>query len=425
MRALISFLVAVLAGCAAPEESVLDRLAAIEGVEAQRLTLENPMLEEFELKVRQPVDHRAPVLDAFDQRVQVQHRGFDRPTVLITEGYHLGDNQIAELAEMLEANQVRVEHRYAGDSVPDQLVWDLLTVEQAAGDAHRVVELLKPLYPGPWLNAGWSKGGQAAVFHRFFYPDDVVGTVAYDAPLPRSLEDERLDYFFSSVGSESCREALQEFQRAVLEAREQILPRFRWWAAGKEMRLSVGDERVLEYAVLEFPFSFWQYTDADCGRLPGPGSDPDLLLARLLEVVGIGWYSDDSLDSPSFHQFCTELGYYGYQTDHLRDLLREPDYPNCRWAPAWPAIEFDPEPTRRLAEWLQTEAERIMTLYGAVDPWSAPAMPFNEGLDQHQIWLHGGNHFTFISSLDGDDADEAVATLRRWLAGEPPMEEAP
>jgi hypothetical protein len=309
--------------------------------------------------------------------------------------------------------------------VPDQLVWDLLTVEQAAGDAHRVVELLKPLYPGPWLNAGWSKGGQAAVFHRFFYPDDVVGTVAYDAPLPRSLEDERLDYFFSSVGSESCREALQEFQRAVLEAREQILPRFRWWAAGKEMRLSVGDERVLEYAVLEFPFSFWQYTDADCGRLPGPGSDPDLLLARLLEVVGIGWYSDDSLDSPSFHQFCTELGYYGYQTDHLRDLLREPDYPNCRWAPAWPAIEFDPEPTRRLAEWLQTEAERIMTLYGAVDPWSAPAMPFNEGLDQHQIWLHGGNHFTFISSLDGDDADEAVATLRRWLAGEPPMEEAP
>ena len=40
--------------------------------------------------------------------------------MLVTEGYNLGDNNVGELAELLGANQVRMEHRYAGDSAPDE-----------------------------------------------------------------------------------------------------------------------------------------------------------------------------------------------------------------------------------------------------------------------------------------------------------------
>ena len=35
----------------------------------------------------QPLDHRRPEKSSFRQRVIVSHVGFDRPTVIVTEGY--------------------------------------------------------------------------------------------------------------------------------------------------------------------------------------------------------------------------------------------------------------------------------------------------------------------------------------------------
>ncbi|WNG31553.1 hypothetical protein F0U62_16010 [Cystobacter fuscus] len=70
-------------------------------------------------------------------------------------------------------------HLLGGASRPASNDLGLLTVQQAAGDYHRVIGAFKPLYSGHWLTTGGSKGGLAAVFHRAFYPDDVDATVAY------------------------------------------------------------------------------------------------------------------------------------------------------------------------------------------------------------------------------------------------------
>ena len=101
----------------------------------------------YDLRVRQPLDHSDLEEGTFLQRVVIEHKGFDRPVVLVTEGYALGENHAAELAEMLGANQVRMEHRFMGDSVPEGSPWEYLTVVQSAEDAHTVVEILKPIYP--------------------------------------------------------------------------------------------------------------------------------------------------------------------------------------------------------------------------------------------------------------------------------------
>jgi hypothetical protein len=273
---------------------------------------------------------------------------------------------------------------------------------------------MRDIYAGPWLSTGWSKGGQTALIYRSHYPDDVVATVAYDAPLPLALEDPRIDAHFVKVGTVECRQKIERFQRTALERKSTLLPLFSWYAKGKGWGLSVGEERVFEYTVLEFPFSFWQYSEADCEAIPGPTAEDEAVLEKLVEIADAGWFSDATLDSPSFHQFCTELGFYGYDETSFSNLLSDEDYPLCIFAPAWSPDDYDSEAMYELDHWLRTEADRVMSIYGGVDPWSAPAIPLG-GNDQVQLWQRGGNHFTFIRTLS--EADQAVAreALARWL----------
>jgi hypothetical protein len=67
-----------------------------------------------------------------------------------------------------------------------------------------------------------------------------------------------------------------------------------------------------------------------------------------------------------------------------------------RWSPEG----YDTEPMRDLDRWLKTEADRVMSIYGGVDAWSAPAIPVGER-DQVQLWMRDGKHFTFIRVLNG------------------------
>jgi hypothetical protein len=407
-------------GCAPVEMSLEGRLSALPDATVTPIDAEEPFVEAYDLRLVQPLDHYDPEAGSFSQRILVEHRGYDRLVVLVTEGYTLGDNQVAELAEMLGANQVRVEHRYVGDSAPEKMDWRYLNIAQASGDYHRIVGLMREIYPGPWLSTGWSKGGQTALIYRSHYPDDVVATVAYDAPLPLALEDPRIDAHFVKVGTVECRQRIERFQRTTLERKAALLSLFGWYAKGKGWDFSLGVDRVFDYTVLEFPFSFWQYSEADCEALPGPEADDEAVLEKLVEIADAGWFSDASLDSPSFHQFCTELGFYGYDEEPFADLLVDEDYPLCVYAPDWSPEDYDPEAMYELDQWLRTEADRVMSIYGGVDPWSAPAIPVGER-DQVQLWKGDGNHFTFIRTLNEADQAAAREALARWL--DVPLEE--
>ena len=420
LRATVLVAVVALFGCAPSERTLEVRLAALPGATVTPMEVQEPFVEAFDLRLVQPLDHHDPAAGDFSQRILVEHRGFDRPVVLVTEGYELGVHEIGELAEMLAANQIRVEHRHTGDSAPDEMDWRYLNLVQSSGDYHRIVGLLREVYPGPWVSTGWSKGGQTALIYRSHFPDDVVATVAYDAPLPLALEDPRIDAHFVTVGTAECRQRIERFQRIALERKAKLLSLFRWYAKGKGWNLSLGESRVFDYTVLEFPFSFWQYSEADCEAIPGAEADDEAVLEKLVEIVDAEWFSDASIDSPSFHQFCTELGFYGYDESPFAGLLADEDYPLCVFAPDWSREDYDPEAMNELDHWLRTEANRVMSIYGGVDPWSAPAIPAG-GNDQVQLWQREGNHFTFIRTLSEADQAAAREALAGWL-GVPPEE---
>jgi len=170
-----------------------------------------------------------------------------------------------------------------------------------------------------------------------------------------------------------------------------------------------------QYVVLEYPFSFWQYTDAECEKIPQDGASADEMLEHLKDVVSFWSYSDHAMDSAAMYQFCTQLGYYGYVTKNVADLLSDTDYPNCAYAPQDADVVYDPEPMQLLSRWLREKGDNILYLYGADDPWSAPFVDTSSYNNAKTFFLEGGNHFTFIETFPPGQRDEIVRLLNSWL----------
>jgi hypothetical protein len=118
----------------------------------------------FWLEIEQPADHAAPGGPAFRQFASLLWRGPGRPVVFATNGYGASRRPgLSELAALLDASQLAVEHRFFGPSTPGVPDRSRPTIAQAAADHHRVVESLKPVLGGKWIGAGPSKGGMTAV----------------------------------------------------------------------------------------------------------------------------------------------------------------------------------------------------------------------------------------------------------------------
>ncbi len=113
----------------------------------------------IELRIRQPLDHDNPATGHFYQRVFLLHKEFNKPVLLETEGYAARPDKISEITKLIDANQIIVEHRYFGESIPDSLDYQYLNIRQAAADHHRITQLFRQIYTGKWVTSGISKGG--------------------------------------------------------------------------------------------------------------------------------------------------------------------------------------------------------------------------------------------------------------------------
>ena len=82
---LLSFL-CTLAAFAAPGE-LKEKLAALKGITSIEQLESDVYPEKYLVRINQPVDPKNPEAGTFTQRVVVGHVGFDRPTVIVTEGY--------------------------------------------------------------------------------------------------------------------------------------------------------------------------------------------------------------------------------------------------------------------------------------------------------------------------------------------------
>ncbi|MEP6683399.1 MAG: S28 family serine protease, partial [Parafilimonas sp.] len=275
----------------------------------------------YDLLIKQPLDHQHPEKGFFYQRVQLTHKGFNKPTVMDTEGYWLWNGGSGnEIENILDANNLDIEYRYYGKSLPDSIDWQYLTLEQATADLHHINELFKTVYTNKFISTGISKGGETTIYYKYFYPHDVDLAVPYVAPLDNSLEDKRIYHFFDTIGTPECRQKIKDFQTFLLQHEKEILPKLEWYSKGAGLHYtytgSVG--KSFEYAVLEFSFSFWQY-NGNCDSVPS-NKNVDDYINVLINNVGLLPFSDEGLKEfeAHYYQAQTESGYYGYNIEPFK-----------------------------------------------------------------------------------------------------------
>ncbi|MDI3521016.1 MAG: hypothetical protein PWR04_1004 [Anaerophaga sp.] len=369
--------------------------------------------------VKQPVDHYHPEKGFFKQRVWLSHKSQTAPMVFVTEGYMAPDNYTAELTKIVEGNQIIVEHRYFGKSVPDSVDWDYLTIEQAAMDHHRIVEMFKAYYTGKWVSTGISKGGQTAMIHRALFPNDVDITVPYVAPFNLEKEDRRLVDFFENVGTEEQRRRIREFQKEVLKRQDELMPYFKKLADEKGFTYRMGDEKAFELAVLEYPFSFWQW-GVPVDEIPEPGAPAEELFCHLSNGSDFGYFSDQQWEQigPFFYQAYRELGYYPYLATPLKPWLneiKEDTVSNRFMAPGVSNLVFEEKTPLRILEKLKNADPRMIVITGENDPWSATALNTQGFSNVIKIEKPGGSHRTRINNLPDSLRQVVINQLADWL----------
>ena len=418
---LLSFLFAL---AALAQGSLEERLAALEGVSGIERLESDVYTEKYLVRITQQVDPQDASKGTFTQRVVVGHAGYDRPTVLVTEGYSgayaLNARYHEELTDLLDANLVFVEHRYFLESTPEPCDWSCLTAENAAADLHNVNRTFRRLYPGKWISTGISKGGQTATFYRVFYPDDVDVSVPYVGPLCRAVEDGRHEKFLRKVGTRSERQAIERFQKEVLKRKAEMLPLLEAYSKDRGLEYRIAPAEVLDYCVLEYPFALWQW-GTPVATIPPTDADTPVLFDHLMAISGAEYFAEDQPNAAFFVQAARELGYYGYDTKPLRRLLTIDNSKGYLSRIMLPdslvgTIAFDRALYEKTCAFLRDNDPKMIFIYGEVDPWSAVHVPLFKGKKNEQVYFQPrGSHLSRIGNMPEDVKHKIISQLKDWL----------
>lgn len=403
----------------AQESEIYKFLKSIPGIEIEKK--DTSVFKEFYIiMLPQAFDHNNPNGPTFKQRIYVGHEGFDKPTVMETEGYGtdwVSSTTMSEPTKLLNANQLYVEHRYFGPSTPNPVEWKYLTAEQDAGDYHYIRVLFGKVYKGKWIATGVSKGGQTATEYKVFYPNDVDVTIPYVAPINYSRLDRRIDAHFKKVGTKDQRKHIKDIQLYLLKNKNSILPAWKKIAEKAGLKFTtIDEESAYDYSVLEFPFSFWQYT-ADETKLPDLGTaTPAKMALYLVQIVSPFWYTESADPSQAaYYQFYTQLGYYEYNEKSFRKYLKNKDYPNSVFVPKDIPIIWDPSYQEKLKKFIAGNPQHMIYIYGEDDPWGATAAEIKPGNGSLKMVQAGGTHGAKIATLSPEQRKLVIGTLEKWL----------
>ena len=421
-RARIAFLVIIISfsSCSVKYSSLISLSESDEKVSFEKVGGDTAFADNYLVWFEQPINHDNPSEGTFKQRVWLSHKAVDAPLVFVTEGYSAPAIYQSELAALLESNQIVVEHRFYGASVPAEIPWQHLTIEQAARDHHNIVEFFQQYYKSAWISTGISKGGQTAMIHRAFYPSEIDLTLTYVAPYNLEREDERLIDFFDKVGTREERDYIKAFQIEVLKRRENMLSYFRDWAEENGVSFKMGMEQAFELAVLEYPFSIRQWC---VPIVPGSVSSASSreLFDQLYRGIDFRYFStqESIATAPYFYQAYTQLGHYAYDASYLKQYLKY--YNSDRvssdiLAPrlAGPLI-YSGEAIKSVTYLLQKSDPRMIHIVGEKDPWSATTPDISGLKNTTLISDPEGCHLTRINTLPKELRDKVLGLIEHLL----------
>ena len=379
--------------------------------------------EKYVTYFTQPLDHRHPEKGSFRQRVIVSHAGFDRPTVIVTEGYGaayaLRSQYREELSKLLNANMIFVEYRYFLESTPEPKDWQYLTAENSADDLHAITTAFKNIYPGKWIATGISKGGQTTLLYRTFYPDDVDISVPYVAPLCYGVEDGRHEPFLHKVSTPENRKIIEDFQLEALKRKATLLPRFEKYCTEKNYSFRAPIEEIYDYSVLEYSFALWQW-GTPISSIPATTASDDEIFSHLLAISEPGYFTADSPNASFFVQAARELGYYGYDVQPFKQYLSiqsSEDYLHRLMLPEeLKDMPFDKTLSKKITKFLKKQDPKMIFIYGQNDPWTAAGVTWLKNKKNIHVFIQpNGSHLARISTLPEAEKAKVMELINEWL----------
>lgn len=405
-------------------QTVLEqKISAISAIKEIRPLETSEFSEKYVTYFTQPLDHRHPEKGSFRQRVIVSHVGFDRPTVIVTEGYGaayaLRPQYREELSKLLNANMIFVEYRYFLESTPEPKDWQYLTAENSADDLHAITTAFKNIYPGKWIATGISKGGQTTLLYRTFYPNDVDISVPYVAPLCYGVEDGRHEPFLHKVSTPENRKKIEDFQLEALKRKATLLPRFEKYCTEKNYSFRAPIEEIYDYSVLEYSFALWQW-GTPISSIPATTASDDEIFSHLLAISEPGYFTADSPNASFFVQAARELGYYGYDVQPFKQYLSIQSSEGYLHRLMLPEelkdMPFDKTLSKKITKFLKKQDPKMIFIYGQNDPWTAAGVTWLKNKKNIHVFIQpNGSHLARINTLPEKEKKEVMELIKQWL----------
>lgn len=405
-------------------QTVLEqKISAISAIKEIRPLETSEFSEKYVTYFTQPLDHRHPEKGSFRQRVIVSHVGFDRPTVIVTEGYGaayaLRSQYREELSKLLNANMIFVEYRYFLESTPEPKDWQYLTAENSADDLHAITTAFKSIYPDKWIATGISKGGQTTLLYRTFYPDDVDISVPYVAPLCYGVEDGRHEPFLHKVSTPENRKKIEDFQLEALKRKATLLPRFEKYCTEKNYSFRAPIEEIYDYSVLEYSFALWQW-GTPISSIPATTASDDEIFSHLLAISEPGYFTADSPNASFFVQAARELGYYGYDVQPFKQYLSIQSSEGYLHRLMLPEelkdMPFNKTLSKKITKFLKKQDPKMIFIYGQNDPWTAAGVTWLKNKKNIHVFIQpNGSHLARINTLPEAEKAKVMELINEWL----------
>lgn len=386
----------------------------------------------------QVVDHASPATSAhFTQHLLLAHRGCDAPNLVADWGYASFGFFDDELTSLYETNSLWIEHRFQGDSVPDNADWDwtALTIENGADDMHAIVSAFRQHYGGRWVSTGASKGGITATYYKYFFPDDLDGSVPYVAPASRSRIDPAYQDRLDTALPQPCSQQLRDAQVAALTTRRDMLLARLTPVVGagfESMYLEVLDESL--------DWGFWQlYGVTYCNTVPTDASTDDefwnffqaFTFGGPHPATAIAPADQQMSDGALYYEWLTEQGFALQVNSSVRPQLTEPlalQTMEDNFVQQFPSVTlppYDGTVTHATRDWVRDTAEDVVLIYGQYDPWSGGAMDQPTHATSGRWFVPNATHGAQILRLDPADQDAALALITPMFGREPNLANKP
>lgn len=404
-------------------QSQLENIPGV--VSVQKIDNNDFFNETYEIMVEQYLDHQHPEAGKFAQRVILSDYNRYSPIIFVTEGYTANyatkPTYINELSKIIEANQLVVEYRYFGKSVPENVGWEYLTIKNACDDLHYIQQLFERIYnhQNKWIATGISKGGENTIAYKAFYPDDMDVWIPYVGPVNFAVEDKRMQKYIEKDGTPKCRKKVEDFQLAVLKHRNEIQPLFDSLTTAEGYTFSVSNEEVLDYCVLEYSFSFWQWGNS-CATIPSDTVSSRVLFDHLVSISNPDYFAIDEVKpiKPFFIQAAKEFGYYSYNAKPLQPYLKietAKGYLQKLFLSGEPTFKFDKKTSKFINKSIQKDGDHMILIYGEYDPWTAGGIVPKSKSKAVRFVKPQGSHRTRINNMSYTQRAEIYKLLEKYL----------